>query len=297
MGDTVGLAAPAGPAEEAKVRAGIRVLEDLGLKCRVPPEVFEKKGFLAGTDRTRARVLRDLLLDPEIRAIFCTRGGSGSLRLLPLLGLDRLPGPPKILVGFSDLTALLLAVHHVAGWVPFHGPVVASFASADEATSAHLADLLFGRKVFPLSLDQGHGVQVLVPGRAEGPLMGGNLTLLVHLIATPFRPNLEGAILFLEDAHEAPYRLDRMLTTLRLAGILDRLAGLVLGHFEDCGPPDEVRRVLEMNLADFPGPVVAEFPIGHGTRNLTLPIGPRALLDTQAQVLDLLEPCLAESSV
>jgi muramoyltetrapeptide carboxypeptidase len=297
VGDTVGLAAPAGPLEESQVRAGIEFLEGLGLKVRVPSEVFDREGFFSGTDQTRARVLRELLLDPDIRAVFCTRGGSGSLRLLPLLGLDRLPGPPKILVGFSDLTALLLALNLMAGWRPFHGPLVASFASADQATRAHLADLLFGRKVFPLSLAPGEGIRVLKPGRAEGPLLGGNLTLLVHLLATPFRPNLEGAILFLEDAHEAPYRLDRMLTTLRLAGVLDRLAGLVLGHFDDCGPPDEVRRVLEMNLADFPGPVVADFPIGHGTRNLALPIGPRALLDTEALVLDLLEPYLADPSV
>jgi len=296
VGDTVSLAAPAGPVTEAGVRAGVAYLEGLGLKVRVPSEVFLQEGFLAGPDETRARVLMDQLTDPEVRAVFCARGGSGSLRLLGRLDLADLAGPPKLLIGFSDITVLLLAILQGAGWMPVHGPLMTSFTTLDRTSRVHLADLIFGREVFPLAFGQEDEAEVLVPGRAEGPLLGGNLTLILHLMATPYRPNLDGAILFLEDAHEAPYRLDRALTTLRLAGVLDRLAGLILGRFEDSGPPGEIRRALDMNLIDFTGPVVADFPIGHGTRNLALPIGPRAVLDTEARALDCIEPYLDESS-
>jgi len=286
----VGVAAPAGPFNEARFKTGLARLESLGLKTRCPGDIFKQDGFLAGTDENRAETINTLLNDEEVRAIFCARGGYGSMRILDRINLSLIKAKPRIMIGFSDVTALLLALHHATGLVTFHGPVITSLSQADEETTSMLKRTLFGQPVFPLALKD---IRVIMPGQAEGPLLGGNLTILIHLLATPVLPNLDGAILFLEDTGESPYRLDRMLTTLRLSGVLERCSGIIFGEFNDCGSSSEVHGVLERNLAGFHGPVVADFPVGHGSRNLTLPLGPRAILDTQARSLDLTEPYLA----
>jgi len=289
-GDLIGVAAPAGPFEPDRFFAGLERLKSLGFEFKVPDQIFDRDGYLAGSDQRRSETLAALLADPDLKAVMAARGGYGSMRLLERLPLETLRQRPKILLGFSDLTALLLGLHQAAGLVTFHGPVVTSLAEADEATVDHLARLITGRKVFPLALSE---TRVIVPGRAAGPLLGGNLTLLVHLLPTPWRPDLDGAILLIEEVGEALYRLDRMLTALKLSGVLSKCAGVIVGHLENCGPAEEIERLLDRSLGDFPGPVLAGFPAGHGPRNLTLPLGPRAVLDTRAGTLDLLEPYLA----
>jgi len=261
----------------------------MGLRPRYPQEIFTQDGFLAGSDQSRAETINALLADEETKAIFCARGGYGSMRIMNRINLDLIKLRPKIMIGFSDVTALLLALHQAVGLVTFHGPVITSLSQADEETVLALKKLLLRQGVFPFALSD---TRVILPGRAEGPLIGGNLTILIHLLATPHLPDLDRAVLFLEDTGEPPYRLDRMLTTLKLSGILKRCSGLIFGQFLDCGTHDEVHRVIAGNLADFHGPVVADFPIGHGSRNITLPIGPRAILDTRAGCLDLAEPYL-----
>ncbi len=287
----MGVAAPAGPFDETRFKNGLKRLQSLNLATRYSPHIFKRNGFLAGSDQSRAETMNNLLADEEIRAVFCARGGYGSMRIMDRVDLNLIESRPKILVGFSDVTALLLALHSKTGLVTFHGPVVTSLGQADEETVLHLKNLLFGQKVFPVSLS---GLEIIRSGRGEGPLLGGNLTILIHLLATPAMPGLNGAVLFLEDIGEPLYRLDRMLMTLKLSGVLDQCAGLIFGQFKNCGAKDEVYRVIKENTADFHGPVIADFPVGHGARNLTLPLGPRAVLDTFNSSLDLAEPYLAD---
>ena len=153
-------------------------------------------------------------------------------------------------------------------------------------------NIFFGRPVFPLDFSDIEQMKIIRPGRAEGRLLGGNLTMVVHMLAAGRLPDMDGAILFLEDTNEAPYRLDRMLTTLKQAGTLEKCSGIILGRFEYKDDPEPGLAVLEENLSDFPGPVVSGFPVGHGRRNLVLPLGPMAILDTASKTLDLAEPCL-----
>lgn len=288
-GDLIGVAAPAGPFDPERFKSGLNRLESLGFGTFCPDEIFFQDAYLAGSDESRAATLNSLLADDVIKAVFCARGGYGSMRLLNRLDFSAIASNPKIIIGFSDITALLLAIAGETGLTVFHGPVVTSLTEADEETVAHLENLLTGRNPFPVSLDE---ARIWSDGRAEGPLLGGNLTLLVHLLSTPWRPDFRDALLFLEDVGEAPYRLDRLLTTLKLSGVLDECSGLIIGRCEDCGTAGEILSVLDRTLADFSGPVVLDFPIGHGTRNLALPIGPRAVLDTAKGRLDLTEPYL-----
>ncbi|MFH1135629.1 MAG: LD-carboxypeptidase [Pseudomonadota bacterium] len=285
-----GAAAPAGPFAEDLFRLGLARLETRGFGIIYSDDIFLKDRYLAGPDETRARVLTEAWADPRVGAIIAARGGYGALRIVQRLDFGFFREHPKIFVGFSDLTVLLLALYDQAGLVSFHGPVVTTLAAADDETVGRLVDLVTGRPVFPLSLTD---FQVLVPGRAEGPLLGGNLTMIIHLAAAGLLPDLEGAILFLEDVDESPYRVDRMLTALRLAGVLDRCAGLILGDFDGGGTEEEMRMVLEKNLSFFKGPAAAGFPFGHRSRNLALPVGPRVVFDSGAGFLDLMEPCLA----
>ena len=288
-GDLIGVAAPAGPFVEERFQKGLERLQEIGFRVRTPRQIFQRDEYLAGSDESRALTLNRLLADPEVKAVMAARGGYGSMRILDRIDLGTVKAHPKIIIGFSDVTALLLGLVKKSGLVCFHGPVVTSLAEADHETISHLKRLLTGQQVFPLALDEERLVR---PGRAVGPLLGGNLTLLVHLLATGWKPDLTGAILLLEDTGEAPYRLDRMLITLKMSGVLDQCAGILLGHFEGCGTDDEIRSVLTRTLGNFPGPVAAGFPAGHGYTNLTLPLGPRAVLDTEKQILDITEPYL-----
>ena len=289
-GDVIGVAAPAGPFPRDRFDAGLSRLRSLGFETLCPPRIFERDGYLAGSDATRAATLIELVTRPDVRAVIAARGGYGVMRILRQLDWRTFAENPKIIMGFSDITALLLALHQHAELVTFHGPVVTFLAEADEESLRHLQRLVSGDPVFPIAMES---AEVLVRGRAEGPLLGGNLTLLVHLLASGWLPDMTGAILFIEDTGEPLYRLDRMITVLRLSGVLDRVRGIVCGYFEKCGTEEQVRDVLARTLSDFPGPVVVRFPCGHGPRNLALPVGPRAVLDTERMTLDVIEPYLA----
>ena len=289
-GDVIGVAAPAGPFPSERFETGLARLESMGFYTVTPPQIYERTGFTAGPDHRRADLFNSFLHEKNTRAVMAARGGYGSMRILDRLEPKALATDPKIIIGFSDVTALLLHLVKTAGVVTFHGPVVTSLTEADSRTMAHLKNFLTGRPVFPLSLDDGW---IIRGGQARGPLLGGNLTMITHLLPTGRLPDLDGAILFLEDTNEAPYRLDRMLTTLRLSGVLDKVRGVLLGQFVNCGPEEEVWSVLYRTFDRFPGPVAANFPVGHGPGNLALPLGPEAVLDTELGILDLAEPYLA----
>lgn len=246
-------------------------------------------GYLAAPDADRAAALQRAILDPEIRAVFCVRGGYGCLRLLPHLDWAQARAHPTLLVGYSDITALHLAFYARAGWRGLSGPVVTEWATADAATlgsfrdwSTGTARALTDRFEAPL--------HTLVPGTATGPLLGGNLSVLTRLIGTPFAPSFEGTLLVLEDVAEAPYRIDRMLAHLEHAGILDRVAGVVLGSFSP--PPSEApSRPLSAVFEDYFGhrsyPVVQNLPYGHCLPRCSVPIGVRGRLHASASSASL----------
>lgn len=280
-GDTLGVAAPAGPFDETLFRKGMTVLEEMGFKLYVDPRISAKQAFLAGDDHQRADVLHALFENSDVSAIICARGGYGSLRLLPLIDEAFIRRNPKPVIGFSDITALLLHLLCRCRIPVVHGPVVTSLANADAATLAGLKRLFAGKAITVLA----DPTQVMVSGKAAGPLMGGNLTTLNHLLATGFMPDLAGCLLLLEDINEAPYRLDRMLCQMRLAGCFDAIAGLVLGNFEHCGDPAVIREVVMTHFTSPSVPVMGGFPIGHGVTNIAVPLGVRAVLDTAAGTL------------
>ncbi len=281
-GDMIGIISPAGPVEASDLRPGLDLLASRGFRIREAPHLYDRNGYLAGSDTDRLSDLHAMFRDEEVAAVFCARGGYGCLRLLDRIDYDLIRTHPKILMGYSDITALLAATTTKTGLVTFHGPMVRGLCTiSGESWEALLRTLM---EEEPLRLGPLTGCRGL-PGEAEGPLMGGNLSLLSHLVGTPYQPSLEGAILFLEDKGEALYRIDRMLTHLSLAGCLEGVAGLIVGEFTDCGEPWEIGRLFMEKASSLHIPLMTGFPIGHGPRNLTLPLGMPARLNTRRMTL------------
>jgi len=258
------------------------MIRQLGFEPVVPEGVFEENGYLAGSDEHRADQLHRLFADPSIQAIICARGGYGSLRLLASLDFGLIRSNPKVFVGFSDISTLLSAITQQCGLVTFHGPMVTTLAGAGSQTRKSFVSALSADDHMIVEPDRG---VTLRAGSGTGPAAGGNLTTLCHLVGTPFQPVWRGHILFIEDRGEALYRVDRMLTQLKLAGCLDGLSGLMLGSFKDCGDIDGIYRLV-MDLFDAEGlPIAAGFDIGHQSPNCTLPLGVTATLDADRCVL------------
>ena len=277
-GDTIGIIAPAGPVRnEGDFSAGLKILTELGFKTKHQSDILRHNGFLAGTDQERLAELHDLWRDPEVKAILAVRGGYGCLRLLPDLDFALIRQQPKMLIGFSDLTVLISAIQQKTGLTTFHGPMLTTLAKSDRDSQEAFFNLLTGRAMPEIKVK---GLEILKGGQANGRLLPGNLTSLVHLLGTPWEPNWQNVILVLEDIGEAPYRIDRLLTHLWAAGRLEQIAGLVLGNFDQCGERETIwQRALDL-LAHQPIPIWANFPCGHGSRNHILPVGAEAQLDS-----------------
>ncbi len=277
-GDTIAVIAPAGAVNAGKLQQGIAALEKAGFSVQLGEHVFARHGYLAGTDPQRAQDFQRAWSDPAVRAVIAARGGFGSTRILPLLDCDLLRQNGKILLGFSDVTALLHLVLRYGNLVTFHGPVVTSFAEEPELAVAVLAALSGGAGELFVP------AQVLKEGEAEGPLVGGCLSVLMALLGTPYEPVWDSAVLFLEDVREAPYRIDRMLTQLRQAGVLKRVKALVFGEMLDCraGGAEawSVWDVIADHIREFTGPVVGGVPSGHGANRVVLPLGVRVRVDS-----------------
>ena len=285
-GETIALAAPASCVARPAWEAGVRVLEEWGFRVKCGPEVFHSRALGGQADRLLARRFEEVWLDPEVKAVMAVRGGYGSLKLLPHLNLGRLGAVPKRLVGFSDLTNLLWDLHRRLGLVTFHGPNVAQLP---DLTSGARQSLLASLTAPGPRAVVWHDLTVLLHGVAEGPLAGGNLTTLCHLVGTPFAPQLRGYLFFLEDHNEALYRLDRMLHHLLLAGVLEGVKGVVLGAFTNCGSTEGLLEVCAAALEPLGVPVLAGLPLGHQPDNHTRPLGAWARLDSGAASLSLLE--------
>jgi muramoyltetrapeptide carboxypeptidase len=286
-GSVIGIAAPASPFDRDTFERGVRVLKEMGFEVVFREHLFAAEGYLAGADALRAAGFNRLLRDVDIDAIMCARGGYGSLRLLPRIDYRAAAARPKAVIGFSDATALLAALQVRCGLVCFHGPVLTTLADASERTRQALWQALAGKT--PLVYRWQDGV-ALKPGRASGRLCGGNLTTLCHLTGTPFAPSCRNGILFLEDRGEAPYRIDRMLTQMKMAGFFNGVKGILLGAFADCGPPEEIRRIV-LEVFGAPGlPILSCLEAGHCEPNLTLPLGAMALLDADDRSLSIEKP-------
>ena len=288
--DRVAVIAPASAFDRASFEAGLALI---GARYRAEygPGVFERHRYLAGDDARRLGELTAALGDPDVRAVFCARGGYGAMRLLARLAAASPPGPPKLLVGFSDITALHLWLQTL-GRISIHGPVLTQLGRLPPATCERLFSVLESTSPAPAL----KGTLTCVGGMAEGPLLGGNLSVVTRLIGTPFMPRLDGAILLLEDQGERPYRLDRMWTHLQLAGVFDRVRGIVLGSFTGCEEKDAPYSSTEVlrELARATGlPCAAGFPIGHGELNEPVPLGVRVRLDADARSLSFLEAAVA----
>jgi len=287
QGDTVGIVAPAGPFDRKKFMKGKTVLESMGFRTFFVEGIFQKHGFFAGTDVQRADQVNRLFGDPAIRAVVCARGGYGSMRILPFLDFETIQKNPKIFVGFSDISVLLSVLNDRCGLVTFHGPVVTTLANAIKETIAAMCAVLTSNTILELKPEKGI---VIKPGVSSGIMAGGNLTTLCHLVGTPYAPRFNGKILFIEDVGEVPYRIDRMLAQMKLAGCFEGLKGLVLGSFEECGQLDEIFRIVQEMFKDVNIPILSGFEIGHSKINITIPIGLEATLDTDRQILTFYEP-------
>ncbi|GAA2717627.1 LD-carboxypeptidase [Micromonospora olivasterospora] len=288
-GDTVMLVSPSGPTRPERVARGVELLTGWGLRPVLAPNAYARRGYLAGADELRAADLNAAFADPEVRGVICTRGGYGAQRVVDAVDMAAVRRDPKVVAGFSDITALQLALWRGARLASVHGP---GAAWLDERTPPYSAESLHAALMTtePVTVAAVPGEEtsgVRVPGSATGTLLGGNLCLIAASVGTADMPDLTGAVLLVEDVQEPPYKVDRMLTQLRRAGALRRVAGVAVGQFTDCADSWDttVADVLAERLGDLGVPVLGGLPIGHGHGQLTVPLGTRATLDATAGTL------------
>jgi muramoyltetrapeptide carboxypeptidase len=288
-GDTVALVSPSGPVPAQRLAAAVEVLTGWGLLPRVYPHGLARHGYFAGTDAQRLDDLNAALADPQVRAVLCTRGGYGMQRIVDGVDFDAVRRDPKLVMGFSDITALHLSLWRHAGLATVHGPVAAQLdKGADSITARGAHRALSTDDTIVVRADPAESTApVRTGGQARGRLLGGNLAMLTSTIGTPHLPDLTGAILLIEDVGEFPYRIDRMLTHLQRSGVLDQVAGVAVGQFTDCadGWPVTAADVLADRLHGAGVPVLGGLPIGHGEQHYAVPLGTRATLDADAGTL------------
>jgi muramoyltetrapeptide carboxypeptidase len=300
-GDTVAVIAPASGLSKESFDKALQNLESLGLKTKVGKSARGIKGFLAATDKERLDDLHAAFADSTVSAVWCVRGGYGAARLLPDIDYNLIRKNPKILIGYSDITSLHLAISQNTGLVTFHGPVAASELS--DYTKAHVVNALMNLSApYKIEISEYNKAnesnlfktETIVSGKCRGHLIGGNLSLLAALAGTPFAlQNMKGKILFIEDVGEQPYRIDRMLTQLRQSIDLHSLSGIALGIFEDCNPKtadtQSLIDVIKDRLGDLGIPVVYGLSFGHIRDQFTMPVGIEAELDADNATMTLLE--------
>ena len=306
-GDTVGLVSPSGATDDSlSIQLAREAMEALGLRVKVGVHALSRNGHLAGTDAERAGDLNAMFADREVKGIICVRGGSGAARLLPLLDYERIRRNPKVLLGYSDITALHCALQAKTGLVTFHGPI--GSGSWNRFNAEQFRQLFFERQLMEYRNKQEAGDELVPrrnrtmtinPGKARGALVGGNLAVLSALAGSSYLPAFDGKILFLEDVSEAPYRIDRMMSTLKLMGALDRIAGFVWGECSDCNPGGgygslTIEQILDHYLKPLKIPAYRGAMIGHIREQFILPVGGEVELDADAGTWRMLQPVFAE---
>jgi len=297
-GDTIGLVGPSGAIRTAgALEKSVAMVEEMGFKVKLGESCGKVYGYLSGTDEVRARDVNAMFRDDTVDAIICVKGGYGTMRMLDQLDYEAVRANPKIFMGYSDITAMHTAYLEKADLVTFHGPMPAScwVDGLDEVTlNAMLSMLMDVCDDRVIANPEGHPFTTVNSGVCEGRLVGGNLSLIDGLMGTPYELDTKGRILFIEDIGEKTYRLDHMLTHLRLAGKFDDCAGVVLGHFTDC--PIEfpefglsIEQIVQDIVAPCGKPVFSGFTVGHALPNLTLPLGVQCRMDADQGTITLLE--------
>lgn len=294
-GNKVALLAPSSPVPDEVLEKSIKSIEFLGLV----PVVYEScrlhHGYLAGNDITRACDINNAFSDSSIKGIFCLRGGYGAMRILPLLDLDLIKRNRKVFVGYSDITALHTAFNNICGFMTFHGPMPSTdYTVHSSYTVDSLKENIFGYKPHRVYNPEGKVMSTLTDGKACGIITGGNLSLLAGTLGSPYEINAKNKILFIEDVSEDPYRIDRNLTSLALAGKFDEAAGIVFGIFADCENRDTSQecltldRIIDEVVLPCGKPVLTGFHAGHVYPQPTLPMGATAVLDTSKDYIEFI---------
>lgn len=305
-GDTVAIVSPSGAIFESHpYEIAVESMEALGLKVKLGRFVKGRYGHLAGRDEERAEEFNDMFRDPAVKAVIALRGGSGAARILDRLDYEAIAANPKIFVGYSDITALHLAIYQKTGLTTFHGPLATS--TWNTFAVSHFKRLLFEREaiVFQNPLDKGgllaqvnNRIRTIHPGKATGELLGGNLSVLTGIMGTEYFPsNWEGKILYLEDVGEAIYAVDRMMSQLKLAGVLDKISGFIFGKCSDCGPGSgygslTLEEVIDHYITPLKIPAFSGSMIGHINDNFTIPNGIEAEIEAEVGHIRLLEPAV-----
>ncbi len=300
QGDVIGLVTPGSPITEDQLKETVEKLEGMGYKTYYKPSVLSVYGYFAGTDKERAYELMHMFANKEVDAIMCVRGGYGSIRILDLLDFDQIKKNPKIFVGFSDITALLTSINERTGLICFHGPLGVS--DFNDYTLKSFENVLVNPKPrykYPYQREENtednpeFDFYTITNGRAEGELIGGNLSVLASLAGSKFETNFENKIVFLEEIEEKTYRVDRMLTQLVQATNLRKARGIVLGVFYKCNVNEKPTLTLKQAIADILKPlnipVAYGFPFGHIETKMTIPTGVNAKFNAGRRTLKLME--------
>lgn len=306
-GDTIGIVSPASAIFESEpYTIAKESFEAMGLKVKFGKNTRNRYGHLAGTDEERAEELNEMFRDKSVKAIIALRGGSGSARILNKLDYDLIKANPKIFIGYSDITALHLAIFEKTGLVTFHGPVAVS--TWNSFSYGHLKDLLFNKKALTFSNIQNKGdelvntknrIRTITPGIAKGQLLGGNLSVLTGIMGSEYFPeDWKGKILYIEDIGEKIYAVDRMMTQIQLGGVLDQISGFVFGKCTDCDPGGSgygsltLEEVIDHYIKPLGIPAFSGAMIGHIDDNITIPNGIEAEMDAEKGTIKLLNPAV-----
>lgn len=295
IGDTLGLLAPASPIAKEKVELGMQKLLEMGFKVKVGKTAYSNHGYLAGDDKQRAGELIDFFRDETIDGIICLRGGYGTLRILDFLDYDLIRKNPKVFVGYSDITALHIAFNQLSNLVTFHGPMVASDMSEDFShfSQESLLNSILNEEFNPALKNASKEIITINPGIVEGPLVGGNLSILVSTLGTPYEIDTKGKILFIEEIGEYTYKIDRMITQLILSNKFKDVNGIILGDFNNCLPKEDgdftLEELVDNLIKPLNKPTVSNLQAGHCEPVVTLPLGVIARLDGSAGKITILD--------
>ncbi len=279
-GDAIGICAPSGSFDNDKFEKGLKVIRDMGFEPIVPEEIYQTKRYLAGDDHLRADVINRFFVDKNIKGIMCARGGFGAIRLLDFLDWEVIRNSSKFFIGFSDITALLTNFVKFPLIRAIHGPNITSLADAEQKTLDSLYEFLITNtdEIYEWEMD----VPIVISkGECIGTLVGGNLATLNHLVGTAYQPGFKNCILFIEDIGESPYKIDRMLTQMKMAGCFKGIRGVVAGSFHDCGSIEMIHEIIQETFEEFKIPFLSGMDSGHGKINLSLPLGVKAALSSE----------------
>lgn len=292
QGDTIGIISPAGPVNSEDLRKGIPFFTKLGLRVQLGRHVEQIHGYFAGTDEERLADFHEMIASPHIKAIFCARGGYGTAKIVPYLDYKLIQRNPKIIWGYSDITYLHTAIRKMTGLVTFHGPMVASDIAKEDFDS--LSKIMFQQLFQPTSLTYTEHISplhIISPGKAEGVLVGGNLSVLRSTIGTPYEIDVKDKILFIEDIGEDPYKVDSMLQQLVLSGKLEEARAIIIGDFSEADTEIHsftMEEVFRHYFSDINIPVMGGFKIGHCFPHFAVPLGVKASICTERKQLTIL---------